>query len=1057
MKKLVVGGLLASLLAAFAPAQTPVRNDWEDPAVFGRNKEEPRASFVPFPDAAAAVAGRAKDSPYFMSLNGPWKFHWVPKPADRPLDFWKPGYDVSAWKDIAVPSNWETQGYGVPIYVNIPYEFTDKPNPPHIPHDDNPVGSYRRTFTVPAAWEGMDVFIRFEGVKSAFYIWVNGRSVGYSQDSKTPAEWRITPFLRDGENTVALEVYRWSDGSYLECQDMWRISGIERDVSLVAMPKVRVRDFFAAAGLARDYADGRLAVDVEVANAAPGLRAGAHTLALSLFDAAGRPVLSRTEALSLDGSERSSVRFEAPVARPDRWSAETPSLYTLALELRDADGRPVEGASCKVGFRTSEVRDGRLLVNGVAVRLKGVNRHEHDPLRIHVMTDELMLRDISLLKRNNINAVRTCHYPDDPRWYELCDEHGIYLIDEANIESHGMGYEAESLAKDPAWGPAHLDRVRRMVERDKNHPSVIIWSMGNEAGDGVNFEKAYAWIKGRDASRPVQYERAELAPHTDIFCPMYARIEDLEAYARKPQARPLIMCEYAHSMGNSTGNLQDYWDVIERYDQLQGGFIWDWVDQGIPKTNADGVTFWAYGGDYGPPGTFSDANFCCNGLVGPDRAPHPALAEVKKVYQSVKFTGIDPAAGRIGLRNTYDFTNLDRFALRWALVEDGRAVAEGEAACPETAPHESALVVLPLPAGAASPGRERFLNVSVVTTRATSLVPAGHIVAAEQLALPVTAARFPAPAPLPELDLTVDGPTMMITGARVSVVFDKSTGLLRSYKKDGAELVGGGPEPNFWRAPTDNDFGNGMPERCAAWRRASLERSLKELSARKTADGGVAIDVEYSFPEVGAAMALRYAIAGDGTITIGSRFAAPEGPDLAELPRLGFRMALPPGLDRIDWYGRGPQENYSDRRTAAFVGVYRTALGEEPIPYVSPQEYGTRTDVRWVAIRDKDGRGLLAAGDPLLEFSALPYTTEDLTQKSRGSVHSAEVPRRDHVCLTLDHLQTGVGGDDSWGARTHPRYTVRPGTYAWTLRLVPLAPGDDPMAACGPTGRPSGN
>ncbi|HSA95259.1 MAG TPA: glycoside hydrolase family 2 TIM barrel-domain containing protein, partial [Acidobacteriota bacterium] len=634
------------LAAAFALSQTGPE-DWENPRLVSSGTEPARATFVPFPDAASALKLAPKESPRYLSLNGPWKFRWSTRPADRPLDFWKPAADVSGWAETPVPSDWMFQGYDYPIYVNSSYEFARNPKPPFVPHDPNPVGSYRRSFTVPADWTGMEVYLHFGAVKSFFYLWVNGEKVGLSKDSKTPAEFDITRFLKPGENVIAAEVYRWSDGSYLECQDFWRLAGIERDVYLYAAPKTRIRDYEVRAGLDGTYRNGTLEVTVEL-QTAEGAPTGLPAVGLALYDPAGKAV--KKGAATLDGT---TARFATSLAAVRRWSAETPDLYRLVVELRDASGRPLEAVTSKIGFRTSEVKEGHLLVNGAAVLLKGVNRHEHDPYTGHVISEESMRRDIELMKRSNINAVRTCHYPNDPRWYELCDEYGLYLIDEANIESHGMGYGSRSLAKDPAWGPAHLDRVRRMVERDKNHPSVIIWSLGNEAGDGVNFEEAYRWVKRRDPSRPVQYERAELRPHTDIYCPMYASIEEMLKYVSTRQARPLIQCEYAHSMGNSTGNLQDYWDAIEGHDQLQGGFIWDWVDEGLAAKTAKGEPYWKFGGDYGPPDVPSDQNFCCNGLVAPDRTPHPALNEVKKVYQHVKFVPADLAAGLVELRNRY--------------------------------------------------------------------------------------------------------------------------------------------------------------------------------------------------------------------------------------------------------------------------------------------------------------------------------------------------------------------------------------------------------------------
>lgn len=1043
--------LLACLaLLTVSPALAQIMaEDWENPAVLHRGTEAPRATFVPFPDAAAALRLGPQESPRYLSLNGPWKFHWSPRPADRPLDFWKPSVDVSGWKETPVPSNWMFQGYDIPIYVNSSYEFAVNPRPPFVPHDHNPVGSYRRTFAVPAGWEGMDVYLHFGAVKSFFYVWVNGEKVGFSKDSKTPAEWNITRLLKPGGNVLAAEVYRWSDGSYLECQDFWRLAGIERDVFLYAAPKVRIGDFEVRAGLDAAYRNGRLDVTVEL-RGGDAMAAGTAppSVLLTLLDASGQKVLAAAARADDAGGSRLVARFDKTIPNVVRWSAESPALYRLVLELRDRSGTALEAAATKVGFRTSEIKDGRLLVNGVPVLLKGVNRHEHDPFTGHVISEESMRRDIELMKQSNINAVRTCHYPNDPRWYELCDEYGLYLVDEADIESHGMGYGPESLAKDPAWGPAHLDRVERMVERDKNHPSVIIWSLGNEAGDGVNFEAAYRWLKKRDPSRPVQYERAELRPHTDIFCPMYDSIESLVKYASIKQERPLILCEYAHSMGNSTGNLQDYWEAIESHDQLQGGFIWDWVDEGFAAKNAKGEPFWAFGGDFGPPDVPSDQNFCCNGLVAPDRTPHPALFEVRKVYQYVKFAASDLAAGKIEIRNRYAFIGLDRFDLGWELSASGKMMASGTVRCPAVAPGARAIVRLPLPRFQAQPGVEYFLNLSLRAREAWAGVPKGHAVAAEQIPLAPAVGAAAAPEaktglPAPAIE---NGPRFLrVVGAAFAVRFDRLTGDLDSFVADGTELLGSGIEPNYWRAPTDNDFGNRMPQRLNVWHEASLTRELTKLEARESGPGQVRVTVAYALAGGRAAQTFEYAVGGNGAIVLRSTLAVKAGAKLPELPRVGVKLALPAAFDLVRWYGRGPFENYSDRKTAAFVGLYERATAE-PCPYVSPQEFGNRTDTRWLAVRDGAGRGLLVSGDPVFEFSAHPFWPEDLTQPSRGSKHPPEVQRRDLVCLTLDHAQMGVGGDDSWGAPIHPQYTLPAKDYRFTLVLRPLRPGDDPTA-----------
>ncbi|MCK4344247.1 MAG: DUF4981 domain-containing protein, partial [Bacteroidales bacterium] len=718
-------------------AQQDFPTDLENPKMFNQNKEEPHASLLPFDNTEGVIENDWEKSPYYQSLNGTWKFNWVRKPVDRPKEFYKPVFNVDDWDNIPVPSNWELQGYGIPIYVNIQYEWTRDPQPPKVPHDYNPVGSYRRNFTLPEVWKDRQVFIHFGAVKSAMYIWINGQKVGFSQGSKTPAEWDITHYLNpEGENVLAVQVYRWSDGSYIECQDFWRISGIERDVYLFSTPRIHIRDFFALADLDETYINGKLNVTTEIKQYDPELKAKNYFLNIKLFDENMKLLFEEEKPIELNNEQTTIQVFEKDIENPQKWTAETPALYSLVLQIRDKNKNVLEAVGCKIGFRKVEIKNGQLLVNGKAVLFKGVDRHEHDQYTGHVVSEESMLHDIRLFKQNNINAVRTSHYPNDPKWYELCDQYGIYVIDEANIESHGMGYGERSLAKDPTWKEAHVDRIKRMVERDKNHPSVVIWSMGNEAGDGVNFVAGYKWIHERDKSRPVHYEGARLGPNTDIYCPMYARIERIEKYASEKQERPLILCEYAHAMGNSTGNLQDYWDVIEKYDHLQGGFIWDWVDQGLVKKNEKGEEYWAYGGDYGPKDVPSDQNFCLNGLVNPDRTPHPGLFEVKKVYQYVGIQPEDIENGKVRITNKYDFVNINDFHFNWTVMADDKAVAQGTISDLSIPPGESKVVTIPIPKEPVKPGVEYFLNFSVTTTMEKPLVSKGYEIASEQIKLP---------------------------------------------------------------------------------------------------------------------------------------------------------------------------------------------------------------------------------------------------------------------------------------------------------------------------------
>ncbi|MBN2356505.1 DUF4981 domain-containing protein, partial [candidate division KSB1 bacterium] len=892
-------------------------------------------------------------------------------------------------------------------------------------------------FTTTATWKDLQVFIHFGAVKSAFYIWVNGRSVGYSQGSKTPAEWDITKYLHSGVNTVALEVYRWSDGSYLECQDFWRISGIERDVYLYAAPKVRIRDFFVHANLDSACNEGLLSVDVELVNSTTKRNAGRFIVEAQLIDDSGRPVYSEQKNADMNKKRSIAITFSHQIAKPKQWSAETPHLYSLVLQLLNDKMQVMQSVCCKTGFRRVEIRNGRLMVNGVPILIKGVNRHEHDEYTGHVICEASMVQDIRLMKQHNINAVRTCHYPDDPRWYELCDRYGLYLIDEANIESHGMGYKPDrTLGNNPAWKEAHLDRTRRMVERDKNHPSVIIWSLGNEAGDGCNFEATSAWIHGRDPSRPVHYERAGRRPHTDIVCPMYASIEYIREYAGQRQDRPLILCEYAHAMGNSTGNLQDYWDVIEACDHLQGGCIWDWVDQGLAEFTDRYEKYWAFGGDYGPPGTPSDQNFCCNGLVSPDRSPHAGLMEVKQVYQYVGFEAEDLAAGRMRIKNKYDFTNLNKFHIFWRLLADDAEIASGSIHRPNIMPKHEGIFDLFLPHIEAKPGVEYFLNLSVLTAEDASLVPQGHEVAKAQFKLPLKKAVEPIAAGA-QLKAGEDASHLTLFGDDFLLVFNKTTGILESYKIDGVEALRQGPAPNFWRAPTDNDFGNGMPGRCRVWQEASRHRQLNKFEWKKAGSNMIRVAVEYLLPDVAGIWQSDYTIYGHGDVGIDIRFS-PQADSLPEIPRLGLEMALSAEFDAVQWFGRGPHENYCDRKTSAFVGLYNLTVADFIEPYVSPQEMGYRIDTRWVAFCNKSGLGFMAIGAPLLNFSALPYTNEDLTQSQRGSKHPTDLRRRDFVAVNLDYGQMGVGGDNSWGARPHPQYTLAAKPYSWSIVLRPV-------------------
>lgn len=1047
----------ALLLASVSPILGGDPPDWENELVVGRNKEDGRATSLPYPDRASAILGTREATPYHLSLNGRWKFRWAPDPASRPAGFQDPAFDVSGWGDISVPGNWEMEGHGVPLYSNIPYPF--RVDPPRVMGEPsrnftsfkqrNPVGSYRRVFTVPGEWKGRKVFLQLDGVDSAFYLWVNGQEVGYSQDSRTPALFDITRFLREGQNVLAAEVYRYSDGSYLEDQDFWRLSGIFRDVYLWSPATLRIRDFFVRTELDGAYRDAALRVEVEVRNDSADSGSGdgkAFTVHAELLDAAGATVFSGVEAGGrVASAESRAVRLERRVENPLKWSAEQPNLYQLILTLRGADGDIVEVTGSRVGFRSVEVKGGRVLVNGQPIYFKGVNRHEHDPSTGHHVSVESMVRDIELMKQNNVNAVRTSHYPNDPKWYDLCDRYGLYVIGEANVESHGMGYGAESLAKRPSWTEAHLDRMRRMVERDKNHPSIVIWSLGNEAGNGVCTHATYDWTKARDPSRPVQYERAELDRNTDIYCPMYARIERVVEYARSNPSRPLIQCEYAHAMGNSVGNLQDYWDAYEAHDALQGGFIWDWVDQGlyrdVPGSGGD-RKFFAYGGDFGD--VPNDGNFCINGLIAPDRRMNPHCWEVRKVYQEVKVVPVDLEAGKVEVTNKLFFTNLGDLIASWVVREDGKPVQEGILGRLDVPPRGRREVTVPYRRPAEIRG-EHLLTVSFALAEDRSWAPRGHRVAWDQMELPWTgaaAAGASAPSPVSEprsspvrIEETPRGVSILGTGFRVR--FDRGTGALESLEAQGRELLAKPLVPSFWKAPNDNQLRSAFLREVAPWRKADAERKVASFEARARDDGGADVVAVSTLPVGGSRCTVRYSVEANGTVEVELRYEPGEG-RIPLLPKVGMQLGVPASCDRIEWYGRGPHETYWDRQTGAEIAFHERTLEEFIVPYIRPQDNANRTDVRWVRFLDASAAGLEIVGLEPLSVSAWPYTAEDL----EAAKHDHELPRRDSITVNVDWRLHGVGGDDSWGALTHPQYTL-PGNraYGYAFRMRAIAAG----------------
>ena len=1017
-------------------------HDWENPAVFQINKEAPHAYFIPFATADQAKLDDKWASPFLQSLNGTWQFHLSQNPYERPAWFFKNDFDTRDWDQIKVPANWETEGFDYPIYTNVKYPH-DR-TPPTIQKNYNPVGSYKRTFTIPAEWSGRDVILHFGGVSSAMYVWVNEQMVGYSEDSKTPAEFNITKYLVDGENSLAVEVYRWSDASYLEDQDFWRLSGITRDVYLLAQNTEHIRDFRVQSPLINNYTDGKLQLAVDVVNGEN------TTVEAVLLD--GENVLT-----SMQG-KGAGFDMSAEIPAVKKWSAEIPNLYELLITLKDASGQVLEVISQDVGFRTSEIKDGNLLINGQYVYLKGVNLHEHHDRTGHVVDEETMLKDILMMKSHNINGVRTSHYPQPERWYELCNKYGLYLIGEANIESHGMGYGKESLAKDPAWGEAHMYRTKNMWERDKNQPSVCIWSLGNEAGNGVNFEATYDYLKSVDQTRPVQYERAGLDRNTDIYCPMYARMEWMEKYAKGNPERPLIQCEYAHAMGNSVGNLQDYWDLIEKYKPLQGGFIWDWVDQGLIKKDAAGEEFWAYGGDFGPDTVPSDGKFCMNGIVDPIRGPKPPIYEVKKVYQYIGFKSVDLKKGVVEITNKYAFRDLSGFIISWEIVGDGEQIKSGQLPALDLKPYEKTKINLDL-AFEPKTGVEYFLNFSAKLKNTEGLLEAGTKLAKEQMPLPVyVAPAKTSTAGIPSLKVDENDTQVAVSGESFSLVIGKQSGIMESYKEADAEMLKQAMAPNFWRAPTDNDFGNDLYKRSRVWRKAGDRRTVKDIKVEKLADNNVVVSVIMQLNnEAGTAIAnfdSKYYVLGTGDVLVKNHFKMLSD-TLPEIPLLGMNLQMPRQYDQMSWLGRGPHESYVDRKTSAFVGLYSGSVADQYFPYLRPQENGNKTDVRWAAITDATGNGLMFSGAPLIEVSAHHNIMEDFESPERTdgrqnkhtkviARHTNDVKPRDLTSVNINFMQMGVGGDDSWGAWTHDEYRLTGREYNYAFHISPLKAGEKP-------------
>ena len=1024
MKKQLMTGLF-TVLALTAGAQT--FQEWRNPEINAVNRAPMHTNYFAFENADAAKKANKKQSTNYMTLNGTWKFNWVKDADSRPTDFWKTGFNDKGWDDLQVPAVWELNGYGDPIYVNVGYAWRNQfqNNPPEVPTENNHVGSYRREIVVPASWNGKDIIAHFGSVTSNMYLWVNGRYVGYSEDSKLEAEFDLTPYLKPGQkNLIAFQVFRWCDGSYLEDQDFFRYSGVGRDCYLYARNKKRIQDIRVTPDLDAAYQNGSLAINLDLK--------GSGKVDLELVDAQGKQVATATA--------NKSGLVTMNVENPKKWSAETPYLYTLRASMQGSN----EVIPVKVGFRKIELKGDQILVNGKAVLFKGADRHEMDPDGGYVVSPERMLQDIQIMKQFNLNAVRTCHYPDDNLWYDLCDQYGIYVVAEANIESHGMGYGEKTLAKNPSYKKAHLERNQRNVQRGFNHPSIIFWSLGNEAGDGPNFEACYQWIKEEDPSRACQYEQARQKDHTDIFCPMYYGYEGMEKYGQRTDAtRPLIQCEYAHAMGNSQGGFKEYWDIIRKYPNLQGGFIWDFVDQSCRWKGKDGVMIYAYGGDFNRFDA-SDNNFCDNGLISPDRVPNPHMYEVGHFYQNIWTTPADLSKGEVNVFNENFFRDLSAYYMEWEVLKDGKAIRTGRVDDLKVAPQETAKITLNI--GKTCTCKEWLLNVAYKLKNREGLLPAGFTVAKNQLTLN----GYKAPA----MDLknveTTNVPTvvpqiidnqyhyLIVKGNHFVAEFHKQNGYLSKYAVDGTEMLkeGAALTPNFWRAPTDNDMGAGLQNRYASWKNPGLK--LVSLNS-KTENDQIIVNAEYDMKNVSAKLYLTYVINNEGAIKVTQKMTADKNAKVSPMFRFGMQMQMPKSFETVEYYGRGPIENYSDRNHSTDLGIYRQSVDDQFYSYIRPQETGTKTDIRWWKQLNAGGNGLKVVADAPFSASALHYTIcslDDGVQKDQR--HSPEVQKADLTNLIIDKAQMGLGCVNSWGALPLPQYMLPYGDYEFTFILTPV-------------------
>ena len=1026
-RKVLICALASVGLTAFA--QQP---EWQDPNVNAINRAAMHTNYFAYESEQAALKGCRLASDNYMTLNGTWKFNWVQNADQRPTDFYKVDFNDKGWDNIQVPGVWELNGYGDPIYVNVGYPWRSqyKNNPPYVPTVNNHVGTYRKEIELPADWKGRQIMAHFGSVTSNMYLWVNGKFVGYSEDSKLEAEFDLTKYLRPGKNIIAFQVFRWCDGTYLEDQDFFRYSGVGRDCYLYTRTANHIEDIRITPDLDTQYKDGTLQIDIQMK--------GKGTVDLKLLDKEGKEVT--TAQVKGSGKQTASMT----VSNPAKWTAETPNLYTLVANLQE-NGKIIESIPVKVGFRKIELKNGQILVNGQAVLFKGADRHEMDPDKGYVVSRERIIQDIKRMKELNINAVRTCHYPDNNLWYDLCDEYGIYVVAEANIESHGMGYGDETLAKNPLFAKAHLERNQRNVQRGYNHPSIIFWSLGNEAGFGPNFEACYKWIKAEDKTRAVQYEQAGTNEYTDIFCPMYYSYESCENYSKGNIDKPLIQCEYAHAMGNSQGGFKEYWDLVRKYPKYQGGFIWDFVDQSARWYTKDGKEFYGYGGDFNRYDA-SDNNFQNNGLISPDRVPNPHAHEVGYIYQNIWVKPVDLQKGEISIYNENFFRDLSDFYAEWQLLANGEVLQSGIINDLKVGPQQTVNQKLNYTLDNICPCKEVLLNVAFKLKNTETLLPAGFAVAQQQLSV----REYKAPenlltekkiahdyTPTPVVE-DKDSYYLIVKGENFHIDFERRSGYLSLYDVNGLSILDEGAQltPNFWRAPTDNDMGAGLQKKYLAWKNPEIKLTSLEHA---TENGLVVVTAKYDMPTVSAKLTLTYRINKEGAIEVTQSMTTDKNAKVSNMFRFGMRAALNKNLSNIQYYGRGPIENYADRNNSTNIGKYAQTVDEQFYSYIRPQETGTKTDIRWWNQTNKGGNGIQLVGKTPFSASALHYTMESLDDGlEKDQRHSELVPQTDCVNFCIDKVQMGLGCVNSWGALPLDKYMVPYQDYEFTFVIKPI-------------------